>query len=202
MPMPAGQPWRSETLQLDHRTIQVRLVAEAPLSFGEVIDLLENHAEFRSFFTHSIQQAGYDSYFWEVPAVTSSTMDRPFEFVVVEGASLEFLRPDPKPFAEHFATHPKESVIAFPNLGGDALLVVPAPVASDVGCYTHLGRFLREAPASQIDAFWQTVGRSMKRRTSASPLWLSTAGMGVSWLHLRLDSRPKYYRHKAYTVLC
>ena len=198
--MPAGQPWRSETLQLDHRTIKVRLMADAPLSFGDVIGLLESDAAFRSFFTRSIQQAGYDSYFWEVPAVTSSTVDQPFEFVVVEGASLEFLRPDPKPFAEHFAAHPKESVIAFPNLGGDALLVVPAPVAPDAGCYTHLGRFLREAPALQIDAFWQTVGRSMKRRMSDSPLWLSTAGMGVSWLHLRLDSRPKYYRYKAYAA--
>ena len=35
----------------------------------------------------------------------------------------------------------------------------------------------------------------MQQRVSASPLWLSTAGMGVSWLHLRLDSRPKNYRH-------
>ncbi|MGI9175867.1 MAG: DUF6940 family protein [Rhodothermales bacterium] len=24
-------------------------------------------------------------------------------------------------------------------------------------------------------------------------MWLSTAGGGVSWLHVRLDSRPKYY---------
>jgi hypothetical protein len=198
--MPDGHPWTSEARQLDHRTIKVRLMADAPLSFAAVVRLLECAAEFRSFLTLSIQQTGYNSYFWEVPPVTSSTMGRPFEFVVVEGASLEFLRPDPKPFADHFAAHPNESVIAFPNLGGDALLVVPAPISADVGCYTHLGRFLREAPSSQIDAFWQTVGRSIKRRISESPLWLSTAGMGVSWLHLRLDSRPKYYRHKPYAV--
>ncbi|HEY1120350.1 MAG TPA: hypothetical protein VGE67_02065 [Haloferula sp.] len=198
--MPDGSPWKSEARQLDHRTIKVSLMAESPLTFAEVIGLLENNAEFRSFFTRSIQEAGYDSYFWEVPPVTSTTVNQPFEFVVVEGASLEFLRPDPKPFAEHFAARGGASVVAFPNLGGDALLVVPAPVASDMGCYTHLGRFLREAPAAQVDAFWQTVGRSMRQRISASPLWLSTAGMGVSWLHLRLDSRPKYYRHKAYAV--
>jgi hypothetical protein len=198
--MSEGHRWKSEAEQLDHRTIKVRLMAEAPLSFGEVIGLLESDSEFRSFFTSAIQQAGYDSYFWEVPAVTSATLEQPFEFVVVEGASLEFLRPDPKPFAEHFAARPGASVIDFPNLGGDALLVVPAPVATDVGCYTHLGRFLREAPSLQIDAFWKSVGACMKRRVSGSPLWLSTAGMGVSWLHLRLDSRPKYYRHKAYAA--
>jgi len=27
---------------------------------------------------------------------------------------------------------------------------------------------------------------------------LSTAGMGVYWLHVRLDTRPKYYQHTPY----
>jgi hypothetical protein len=29
-------------------------------------------------------------------------------------------------------------------------------------------------------------------------LWLSTAGMGVSWLHVRLDSSLKYYGYKPF----
>ncbi|MGB1216866.1 MAG: DUF6940 family protein [Saprospiraceae bacterium] len=29
-------------------------------------------------------------------------------------------------------------------------------------------------------------------------MWLSTAGLGVYWLHIRMDNRPKYYKHKAY----
>ena len=28
---------------------------------------------------------------------------------------------------------------------------------------------------------------------------MSTSGMGVSWLHIRLDFRPKYYNWKPYT---
>jgi hypothetical protein len=38
---------------LDHRTIKVRLMAEAPMSFAEVIGLLETDAEFRSFSSHA-----------------------------------------------------------------------------------------------------------------------------------------------------
>jgi hypothetical protein len=30
------------------------------------------------------------------------------------------------------------------------------------------------------------------------PLWLSTAGTGIFWLHVRLDSRPKYYTYQPY----
>jgi hypothetical protein len=31
--------------------------------------------------------------------------------------------------------------------------------------------------------------------------WLSTAGMGVPWLHVRLDDRPKDYGHRPYRNL-
>jgi hypothetical protein len=33
----------------------------------------------------------------------------------------------------------------------------------------------------------------MQRRLNNKPVWLSTAGAGVAWLHIRLDDRPKYY---------
>jgi hypothetical protein len=39
----------------------------------------------------------------------------------------------------------------------------------------------------------------MAARVSTTPVWLSTAGAGVAWLHVRLDDRPKYYSHRPYT---
>ena len=38
----------------------------------------------------------------------------------------------------------------------------------------------------------------MIRRLGTAPVWLSTAGAGVSWLHVRLGDRPKYYGHAPY----
>lgn len=29
--------------------------------------------------------------------------------------------------------------------------------------------------------------------TDSKPVWLSTSGMGIPWLHMRLDQKPKYY---------
>jgi len=40
--------------------------------------------------------------------------------------------------------------------------------------------------------------QGLEDRLADTPLWLSTAGLGVSWLHVRLDTRPKYYRHRVY----
>ena len=47
-------------------------------------------------------------------------------------------------------------------------------------------------------ALWRTVGEAVSERITDRPLWLSTAGGGVAWLHVRLDSRPKYYGHTPY----
>mmetsp|Transcript_9405 Transcript_9405/g.21189 ORF Transcript_9405/g.21189 Transcript_9405/m.21189 type:complete len:541 (+) Transcript_9405:444-2066(+) len=33
---------------------------------------------------------------------------------------------------------------------------------------------------------------------AADPVWLSTSGMGVPWLHVRLDSSPKYYTYHGF----
>ena len=71
-------------------------------------------------------------------------------------------------------------------------MVVPCPIA-DSTAYGHLASFVRHAPEVQRDALWRSVGEAMARRIGAKPVWLSTAGAGVSWLHVRLDDRPKYY---------
>jgi hypothetical protein len=79
-------------------------------------------------------------------------------------------------------------------LSGDAILIVPCPKADPV-CYGHLGAFVRLAPEPQQQAFWERVGIASQRRLNQAPVWLNTAGAGVAWLHVRLDDRPKYYRH-------
>jgi len=40
-----------------------------------------------------------------------------------------------------------------------------------------------------------------RRLTQPVPTWLSTAGGGVAWLHVRLDTRPKYYRYNPYRAI-
>ena len=51
-----------------------------------------------------------------------------------------------------------------------------------------------DVPANPTDfnTYFQT---GTEVRIGPLPVWLSTAGGGVDWLHMRLDERPKYYRH-------
>jgi hypothetical protein len=78
------------------------------------------------------------------------------------------------------------------------LLIAPAPVAREVDVYVNLARFVRGAPARQVDALWREVGVRMEAAVGAAPVWLSTAGGGVDYLHVRIDPRPKYYRYGPY----
>jgi hypothetical protein len=176
---------------------QWQLVAQsgATLSFGDVLRYWAASEPFRRQWLDWLRALPFDACVWECPAVTSASLSRPFECVFLSSPSLAGMRPEPEVFAAHFRADC--SVVTFHNLGGDAVLVAPCP-ASDSRDFSHLAQFVRVAAPEQQDALWQAVGEAMSARVGAKPAWLSTAGHGVAWLHVRLDSSPKYYRHAEY----
>lgn len=165
-----------------------------PASFATVIAAWQTDPQFRIWFNDLLAQAPWPAFRWETPAITASTIARPFECVVLESPELES-HPDPEAFSEHSVTG--KPVVRFTNLGGDAELIVPCPIAQP-SAYPHLATFTREAPETQRQALWEAVGHGLARRIQSRLVWLSTAGAGVPWLHVRLDSRPKYYAYAAY----
>lgn len=133
--------------------------------------------------------------FWELPPLTSDRLPQPFECVLISSPALARLPNDPVTFSGYFRA--RRDVAVFENLGGDATLVVPAPVP--VGAqYPHLAAFCRTAPEHLIAGFWRQLALTAQQEIKNEPLWISTAGLGVGWLHARLDSRPKYYSHAPY----
>lgn len=167
------------------------------LTFRELFEHLETDAAFTEWYTGVLSGVSLRAFFWEYPPLTERNLDQSAEFVLIESSSLARLHPDPRPFEDQFARHPDALVLTFPNLGGDALLVVPAPVASHEA-YPHLAAFLRGAPKPQTEALWKAAAKAVRENVGANPRWLSSAGLGVAWLHLRLDTSPKYYRFAPY----
>jgi len=170
------------------------------LSWGEVLSLWVDDTAFCEAFCRCLAEAAFESFRWETPGLVEHGLDGPFEFVVVDSPELA-ARADPDPFAGHFRQTGKRLVVSFANLGGDAELIVPCPRSGDAGVYTHLARFVRGAPPAQQRALWHAVGLAMERRVGDRPVWLSTAGGGVAWLHVRLDDDPKYYAHAPYRAV-
>jgi hypothetical protein len=113
----------------------------------------------------------------------------------VSSPLLAELPPNGAPFAEHFRGD--RDVVTFESLGRDALLVAPCP-ETGARNFAHLASFIATASQARKDSLWKAVGEALEKRLGERPTWLSTAGLGVAWLHVRLDSRPKYYRHAPY----
>jgi hypothetical protein len=171
----------------------------SPVSYSEVLSLWQESSDFRTTFIQTLANSGFAAFRWETPPITKATANRPFEFVMLNCPELKG-SPDVEAFAEHFRGVPQGGVVEFSNLGKDAILVVPCP-SEPLWAYIHIGTFTRSAPEAQKHALWQLVGGSMQRRLSNIPVWLSTAGAGVAWLHVRLDDRPKYYAYEPYKEL-
>lgn len=172
---------------------------EASLSFGQLFDLFASNDDFCGWYTQLLAASPGEAFFWEHPAISDRTLDVDAEFVLIDAPALADQRADPRPFAEHFAAAGEACVAVFANLSGDALLLAPCPPASPG--YPHLAAFLRTAPASQVRALWRETARACARLVGPDPLWLSTSGLGVPWLHLRFDRFPKYYQHVAYASI-
>lgn len=161
----------------------------ALLSYAEILELWQHDEVFCSLWI-DLRQSTFYAFRWETPPLTATTTDRPFECVLLDSPALS-RKSDNRAFEQHLSDDGPD-VVAFENLGGDTLMVVPACRGPEAA-YGHLAAFVRDAPPRQVHHLWQTAGQAVERRLSDAPLWLSTAGGGVAWLHVRLDSRPKYY---------
>lgn len=168
-----------------------------PLTFHEVIDLWQHSDSFPLQFSRWLCDAPYEAIYFECRPLNEGNAHLPFEYVVADASPLAGRTEDRHAFANYFDAGP---VVTFANLGGDAELVVPCPTQQHC-CYAHLKVFLATGNNNQIRALWQTVGDRIKAALNESPVWLSTSGLGVSWLHVRIDQFPKYYTHTPYRSL-
>lgn len=170
-------------------------------------ELLATDGKFSDSLTQVLKDAPFSAYFFETKGVTtSSASKKPFELVIIDAPHLSSFaesRPDPDSFAEHLENCSSSTTCcAFPNLGGDAMLVAPIQCNPNIPlvAYSHLAKFVREAPMNQVRDLWQLTAKTYREQWTGQPLWLSTEGSGVAWLHMRLDSRPKYYHYQPFAI--
>lgn len=165
------------------------------LSYAELMDALVIDPAASGVLSECLASLPFPAFFWEVRSVCARSAGEPFECVVLPAPALARAAPDAHSFAEHFSK--TRSVVHFENLGGDATLIVPCP-RGEPSAYPHLAAFLRQAPPEQREALWREVGRCARESLGTAPFWLSTSGLGVAWVHVRIDARPKYYQYTPY----
>ncbi|MEO0972526.1 MAG: hypothetical protein AAFX85_05470 [Pseudomonadota bacterium] len=197
---PADLRWCEESVAPNARRMSLRTQAGREVSTSTYLTLLGYSASFADWYSTKLLESIGSAVFWEHPKITRECLDRPAQWVLIDAPALDGVRADASAFAEHLDAAGPAHVRRFENLGGDAELVVARSPAQDAP-FAHLAAFLRYASPDQRRALWAATGQAVMEIVARRPVWLSTSGLGVPWLHIRLDSTPKYYQFAPYVRL-
>lgn len=188
--------WTTTAETVNQSTLRYTVCEQGKrLSMKTFLERLRDDPSFARYFNDVLAKVPFVDFRWEMPMFSRASWNREVEFVVLNSPGLA-AAVDAKVFEPLF----REStfnVRATPSLKGDAELVIPRKVG-EATSYRHIGAFARGAPSEQQMELWHLVGKRMTELLIGGPRWLSTAGAGVSWLHVRMDIRPKYYHFEPY----
>ena len=85
-------------------------------------------------------------------------------------------------------------VTSFMNLSGDTLLIIPMPRKNKN--FATIKHFTDNASLLHQKKFWMYVEQKIKKELKKyKKLYVSTHGLGVSYLHVRLSHKPIHYYH-------
>jgi hypothetical protein len=129
-------------------------------------------------------------------SVLSRDADLPYKEEFTEDKRLlSHTRQDLRTFKEHFTKKENQgerNAVAFPNLSGDTILVVPVPRSGKQ--FTNFFYFMKNASKVQQSELWKVVAREARKMLKKNEnVWISSHGLGIDYLHIRVCSHPKYY---------
>lgn len=184
-PLPCGCP-RGVKLQAYRAQRPPSASLMMPMLWIDVLEAWKIDSGFTSTFSRSLEAFNYPDSYWECPPTSWELVHiQPFECVLLDAAGGLLRRTiSNRAFQEHLEQRAQhdDTVVSFPNLGGDATLVVPLPLRGiPREAYGSIGPFLRLGKPQQHEV-WNTVGASMLQvleSNPARPVWLNTAGEGV-----------------------
>jgi len=193
-----------------NRVIKYRFKnANNPLTYDDFIEFLisEKSEAFLKVLTGALKDATskLSAYLWECAPVSNDTKGTTqFEFTATKSTELSKIKQDFSSFWEHISKNRREYACSFQNIGGDATLIVPIPIGVSQNKYLdykNISNFTENAELNQRKYFWKKVAIELSKdlESDGKPRWLSTNGLGVHYLHIRIDKKPKYYSFENYT---
>ena len=157
------------------------------LTWPHIASLLVQSPSFRGLWNQTWADLSTDFMWKPVPIHPAFATTYPF-FVAIAPSS--FRSANSSAYRSHLnRLAPDQRVAVFPNLSGDAQLVVPEAT----GAYGHIRAFCQLASQPLWDDFWQQVGAiTQEFIAQQTAIWCNTHGHGVPWMHVRFDPTHKY----------
>ena len=90
--------------------------------------------------------------------------------------------------------HKNKYGISSKNLNGDTILVIPKPKKTKE--FTDLYYFMKTASEKHKQELWKLVVKQIRKMLKIyDNIWVSSPGLAISYLHIRICSYPKYYEN-------
>jgi hypothetical protein len=97
-----------------------------------------------------------------------------------------------KEYLKYDGRDSSKAVVSFYNFSKDTMLIVPMPIKGKN--YATIKDFIDNAEIDQQRKLWaETASVAKNMLKSHRKIWISTHGYGVSYLHIRISIKPKYY---------
>jgi hypothetical protein len=134
--------------------------------------------------------------FFYQTSICDKNLSNEYKEIFITSDKLESItKQDFKPFTEYFSKTKNKYVISFLNLSKTSLLIVPIPREKKI--FTTLKDFIDNASKKQQIEFWKHVADCIQKMlTIVDKVYVNTHGLGVYYLHVRIDIKPKYYYNK------
>jgi hypothetical protein len=167
------------------------------ISFYQALQYMnKQNIQFICIFLDVLRKFPSSTYFFECVSVNHLNVKiKNFEFVLISANIPQ--KNDPSRFLQYFSKNC--SVVSFLTLHKDSKLIVPCHQYSEKN-YSSLGPYIRQDLTQQYLDLFQKIGYEMLSllKLKTNSIWLNTHRLGVNWLHIRLDSKPKYYHYQPY----
>ncbi len=167
-----------------------------PYSWLTIAEGLVKDSLFRELWNQILAEIPFDFQWKPVPIHPKFAKTYPFFAVLVPS---QFPSSNPSAYRKYLNQLSHEELITtFPNLSGDALLLIP----KDTGDYGHIADFCRNADNKLIQTLWKEVGKlTYQAIIDEQIMWCNTHGHGVPWMHIRLDQTLKYAAFPPYGTI-
>lgn len=130
-------------------------------------------------------------FFYETSFI-SSNYEEEYKEKFIESDLFDNMKQNYKLFKKYIIKSKNKYVITFLNLSKTSLLIIPYPKQNKK--FTTLKHFIDNSTKLQQKKFWKKVSNSIKKMLKIyKKVWVSTHGTGVPYLHIRIDTIPKYY---------
>lgn len=181
-----------DKMQFNKRIVDKIEIYESDVSWSQFLNLTKGGD---TTFVDLLKELSSPFYLELPPVKQSQLCEQMFEFSITYTQTLPTVE-DPEPFTHYF--HNKKEYNYFWNLSQDCILFIPMK-QSGVNS-AHLYTFLQTCPHSEkfFQKFFSVLQENIFPLFGDIPVWISTHGNGVPWLHIRVCNRPKYYCNRQY----